>query len=189
MSDEMIKIYEELSKQINQLYNEYSEEIKRLNAMWNDYKNAVNNIKKRWDLDNVQLLLKINELRASIDSIRDELETLKVKKELGLVDDEGYSRVFAELTETLTKLNNMYEDAKSKIDDVNRGIREHWFRSMDVTTLTIEQIDARIKELEEGKSRGELSEEVYERVRADLELIKRVVQALSIIRSETSKGQ
>lgn len=188
MSEDMIKIYEELSRQISRLYDEYSEQIKRLNAMWSDYKNAVNNVKKNWDLDNVQLILRINELKASIDSLREELETLKVKKELGLVDDENYSKLSTELTDVLTKLTNMYEDAKSKIDDVDKGIKEHWFRSMDVTTLTPEQVEGRIKELEESKARGELPDDIYERIKADLELIRRVVQALSLIRSEASKS-
>lgn len=188
MSEEMIRIYDELSKQITRLYNDYSDQIKRLNSMWSDYKNVVNNVKKNWDLDNVQLIMRINELKASIDSLKEELETLKVKKELGLMDDESYSKISAELTEALTKLTNMYEDAKSKIEDIDRGIKEHWFRSMDVTTLTPEQIEGRIKELEESKARGELPDDVYERIKADLELIRRVVQALSLIRSESSKS-
>jgi hypothetical protein len=80
--------------------------------MWSDYKSAVSNVKRNWDADNVLLMLRINELRASIDSIREELDMLKVRKELGLIDDEEYSKTSAELTDTLTKLSNMYEEAK-----------------------------------------------------------------------------
>ncbi|ADY00318.1 hypothetical protein VMUT_0102 [Vulcanisaeta moutnovskia 768-28] len=185
MSEDMLKIYEELLKQINRTYDGYTEQIKRLNSMWSDYKTAVGSVKRNWDVDNILLALRINELKASIDSIREELDMLKVKKELGLIDDEEYSRSSTELTDTLTKLTNMYDDAKSKIDEIDRGIKEHWFRSMDVTTLTTDQVDSMIKELEDNRAKGEIPDDVYTRVKADLELVKRVVQALALIKTES----
>ncbi|MGC8606572.1 MAG: hypothetical protein ACP5GZ_08445 [Vulcanisaeta sp.] len=185
MSEDMLKIYEELLKQINRTYDDYTEQIKRLNSMWSDYKTAVGSVKRNWDVDNILLALRINELKASIDSIREELDMLKVKKELGLIDDEEYSKSSAELTDTLTKLTNMYEDVKSKIDEIDRGIKEHWFRSMDVTTLTTDQVDSMIKELEDSRAKGEIPDDVYTRVKADLELVKRVVQALALIKTES----
>jgi chromosome segregation ATPase len=185
MSDEMLKIYEELLRQINRVYDSYVEQVKRLNNMWSDYKSAVSNVKRNWDADNVLLMLRINELRASIDSIREELDMLKVRKELGLIDDEEYSKTSTELTDTLTKLSNMYEEARSKVDEIDKGIKEHWFRSMDVTTLTTDQVDGMIKELEENKAKGEVPEDVYTRIKSDLELIKRVVQALALIKTES----
>ncbi|MFP3174091.1 MAG: hypothetical protein RXR44_05935, partial [Vulcanisaeta sp.] len=166
MSDEMLKIYEELLRQINRVYDSYVEQVKRLNNMWSDYKSAVSNVKRNWDADNVLLMLRINELRASIDSIREELDMLKVRKELGLIDDEEYSKTSAELTDTLTKLSNMYEEARSKVDEIDKGIKEHWFRSMDVTTLTTDQVDGMIKELEENKAKGEVPEDVYTRIKS-----------------------
>lgn len=72
MSEEMLKIYEELLKQINKTYDNYTEQIKRLNNMWSDYKTAVSNVKRNWDVDNILLALRINELKASIDSIRED---------------------------------------------------------------------------------------------------------------------
>ena len=185
MSEEMLKIYEELLKQINKTYDSYTEQIKRLNNMWSDYKTAVSNVKRNWDADNILLALRVNELKASIDSIREELEMLRVKKELGLIDDDEYSKSSAELTDTLTKLTNMYEEAKSKIDEIDKGIKEHWFRSMDVTSLTTDQVDGMIKELEDSRARGEIPDDVYSRVKADLELVRRVVQALALIKSES----
>ncbi len=185
MSEEMLKIYGELLRQINKVYESYTEQVKRLNSMWSDYKTAVSNVKRNWDVDNVLLMLRINELKASIDSIREELDMLKVKKELGLIDDDEYSKSSAELTDTLTKLTSMYDDAKSKLDEVDRGIKEHWFRSMDVTTLTTDQVDGMIRELEDNRAKGEIPDDIYVRIRADLELIKRVVQALALIKAES----
>ncbi|WP_054854400.1 hypothetical protein [Vulcanisaeta distributa] len=185
MSEEMLRIYEELLRQINKTYDSYTEQVKRLNSMWSDYKTAVSNVKRNWDADNILLALRVNELKASIDSIREELDMLKVKRELGLVDEEEYSKLSTELTDTLTKLTNMYDEAKSKIDEIDKGIKEHWFRSMDVTSLTTEQVDNMIKELEDSKAKGEVPEDVYIRVKADLELVRRVVQALALIKTET----
>ncbi len=185
MSDEMLKIYGELLKQINKTYDNYVEQIKRLNNMWSDYKTAVGNVKRNWDVDNILLALRVNELKASIDSIQEELDMLKAKKELGLIDEEEYSKSSAELTDTLTKLSSMYDEARSKIDEVDKGIKEHWFRSMDVTTLTTDQVDGMIKELEDNKAKGEVPDDVYTRIKADLELVKRVVQALALIKTES----
>lgn len=183
MSEEMLKMYEELLKNINKAYENYTDQIKKLNDMWTDYKSAVNNVKKNWDADNVMLNLRINELKASVDSIKEELETLKIKKELGLIDEEEYSKTTEELIDTLAKLTNMYEESKSKIEEIDRNIKEHWFRSMDVATLTIDQVDNMVKELDENAAKGEVPSEVYDRIKADLELIKRVVQALTLIKS------
>jgi hypothetical protein len=74
---------------------------------------------------------------------------------------------------------------RSKVDEIDKGIKEHWFRSMDVTTLTTDQVDGMIKELEEDKAKGEVPEDVYTRIKSDLELIKRVVQALALIKTES----
>ncbi len=183
MSEELISIYQDFLKYVERIYGNYVEQIKRLNDMWNEYKNAVLNVKKSWDVDGVMLLLRLSELKASIESLREEIDVLKVKRELDLISDEEYSKLTGELTEALSKLTSMFEDVKAKIEEIDRNIKEHWLRSMDVTSLTPEQVDSMIRELEEGRARGEIPDELYERLKADLELMRRIVQALSLIKS------
>jgi len=183
MSEEMMKIYTELSRNLERRCSEYLDELRRLNGMWSDYRNAVNRVKRIWDADNVTLNSRLNQLKAGIDALREELEALKVKKELGLIEEEEYSKLSAELSETLTRLTNMYEEAKARLEEIDRGVKEHWLRSMDVATVTPEHVEEMSRELEEARERGEVTQEVYERIRSDLEIIRKIVGALSSVRN------
>jgi len=46
------------------------------------------------------------------------------------------------------------------------------------------KVDAMIKDLEDARQRQEIPEELYERLRSDLEMLRRVIQAISLVRVE-----
>lgn len=184
MSIESIsKIINEIADFINRKYDEYRELIQKVNKLWEEYKRTVIEIKKNWDKDSIIIRSRIEQLKDEIQVIKELLDLIKTKRELELIDENYTSSTTTVFNELLSKINSMYDELKIKFDEIDSQIKEHWIRSVDILTLTQEKIDEMIKELENIKSRGELSEEVYSRIVKELEILRRVTQALTLLRS------
>ncbi|GEM_PF-517839 len=184
MIENILKLFTDIVNHVNRKYSEYRSELDKIMKMWNEYKSAVNNVKKNWDVDSIAIYSRINQLKTEIDVIKEQLELLKVKRELELIDEETYTKSVNELNEVLSRITSMYDDLIDKYETLEIEIKEHWIRSMDVITITIDQVDTMIKDLEDAKQRQEIPEELYERLRNDLEMLRRVIQAISLVRIE-----
>ncbi len=170
---------------INKKYEEYRKLLERVNNLWSEYKRAVEELKKRWDIDSALISSRIEELRYELDLAKKLLEELKIKRELDLIDEETYSAGLSTLNEILSKISTVYEDLHKKYEELENQIKEHWIRSIDVMSISPEKIDEIIAQVEEAAKRGEISDLMYERLMRDLQILKRVVQALELLRSGT----
>ncbi len=170
---------------INKKYEEYRKLLERVNNLWSEYKRAVEELKKRWDIDSALISSRIEELRYELDLAKKLLEELKIKRELDLIDEETYSAGLSTLNEILSKISTVYEDLHKKYEELENQIKEHWIRSIDVMLISPEKIDEIIAQVEEAAKRGEISDLMYERLMRDLQILKRVVQALELLRSGT----
>ena len=170
---------------INKKYEEYRKLLERVNNLWSEYKRAVEELKKRWDIDSALISSRIEELRYELDLAKKLLEELKIKRELDLIDEETDSAGLSTLNEILSKISTVYEDLHKKYEELENQIKEHWIRSIDVMLISPEKIDEIIAQVEEAAKRGEISDLMYERLMRDLQILKRVVQALELLRSGT----
>jgi len=173
---------------VNRKYEEYKKILERVNDLWNEYKRAVEDLKKRWDIDSTLINSRIEELKHELELAKKLLEELRIKRELDLIDEETYSAGLSTLNEIISRISNVYDDLKRKYEELENQVKEHWIRSIDVMLIPPEKVDEVITQIEEAAKRGELSEIVYERLMKDLQVLKRVVQALELLRAgrETS---
>ncbi len=170
---------------VNRKYEEYRNLLEKINTLWNEYKRAVEDLKRRWDIDSTLISSRIEELKHELDLAKKLLEELKIKRELDLIDEETYSAGLSTLNEILSRISSIYEELRRKYEELENQVKEHWVRSIDVILVSPEKIDEIIAEVEEAARRGELSDSVYERLMRDLQVLKRVVQALELLKTGT----
>ncbi|NPB00354.1 MAG: hypothetical protein GXO10_03170 [Crenarchaeota archaeon] len=168
---------------VNKKYEEYRRMLEKVSELWMEYKRAVEELKRRWDVDNALIYSKIEELKNEMDLAKQMIEMLRVKRELEIIDEETYSSGLATLNEIISRIGSLYEELRQKYDEIENKIKEHWIRSIDTMAISAEKIDMLLQEIENARSRGEIDETTYERLLRDLEVLRRVVQALEIIKS------
>ncbi len=174
---------ESILEYVNKKYEEYKRLLDRVNALWDEYRRAVMELKKKWDIDNALIYAKIEELKNELELTKHLIEELRIKRELDIIDEETFNAGLSSLNEILSRISTLYDELKSRYEEIENSIKEHWIRSIDTVGLSLEKVEALLKELEDAKSRGEIDEATYERLVKDLEIVKRVIQALEIIRS------
>ncbi len=174
---------EAIQEFVNRKYEEYKQLLEKVSQLWQEYKRAVEELKRRWDIDNALIYSKIEELKNELDLAKQMIEMLRVKRELEIIDEETYSSGLATLNEVISRISTLYEELKRKYDEIENMIKEHWIRSIDTMTISTEKIDILLQEIESAKNRGEIDDTTYERLIRDLEVLRRVVQALEIIKS------
>lgn len=179
--EEYINVNRELIKVLEDRFNHYREGVKRLDEAWVNYRNAVNELKREWDSEYPIIESRVNQLRASIDNLKRQVEEVEVKKEIGLISEETYNKLINDLNNAINELSKMYNDAKAALSELESGLMNHWIRSLDVSSISQSAIDNLVKSLEEAKANGQISEESYTRLRRDLDLLAKALQAYSLL--------
>ncbi len=174
---------ESILEYVNKKYEEYKRLLDRVNSLWEEYRNAVLELKRKWDVDNALIYAKIEELKNELELTKHLIEELRIKRELDMIDEETFNVGLSSLNEILSRVSTLYDELKSRYEELENSIKEHWIRSLDTVGLSLEKVEALLRELQEAKARGEIDENTYERLVRDLEIVKRVIQALEIIRS------
>ncbi len=168
---------------VNRKYEEYRQLLEKVSQLWQEYKRAVEDLKKKWDVDNALIYSKIEELKSELELAKQMIEVLRVKRELEIIDEDTYNSGLATLNEVISRISTLYEELKRKYDEIENQVKEFWIRSIDTMTISTEKIDILLQEIENAKNRGEIDSTTYERLLRDLEVLRRVVQALEIIKS------
>ncbi|ABW02474.1 hypothetical protein [Caldivirga maquilingensis] len=179
--EEYVNVYRELIKVLEERFNHYKEGVKRLDEAWASYRNAVNDLKKEWDSEYPLIESRVNQLRNGIDGLRKQIEEVEVKREIGLIDDESYNKLITELNNAMSELSKMYDEAKGLLNELESGLMNHWIRSIDVSVVSQDTVENLAKNLEEAKANGQISEETYNRLKRDLNLLIKALQAYSLL--------
>mgnify|MGYP001772687202 FL=1 len=179
--EEYVNVYRELIKVLEERFNHYKEGVKRLDEAWVSYRNAVNELKREWDSEYPLIESRVNQLKNGIEGLRKQIEETEVKREIGLIDDESYSRLINELNNAVNELSKMYDEAKGLLNELESGLMNHWIRSIDVSTVSQDTVENLVKNLEDAKANGQISEETYNRLKRDLNLLIKALQAYSLL--------
>ena len=179
--EEYINVYRELIKVLEERFNHYKEGVKRLEEAWVSYRNAVNDLKREWDSEYPLIESRVNQLRNGIEGLKRQIEEAEVKREIGLIDDESYNKLINELNNAMGELSKMYDEAKGLLNELESGLMNHWIRSIDVSAVSQDTVENLAKNLEEAKANGQISEETYNRLKRDLNLLIKALQAYSLL--------
>ncbi|WP_291767231.1 hypothetical protein [Caldivirga sp. UBA161] len=179
--EEYINVYRELIKVLEERFNHYKEGVKRLDEAWISYRNAVNDLKREWDSEYPLIESRVNQLRNGIEGLKKQIEEVEVKREIGLIDDESYNKLINELNNAMGELSKMYDEARGLLNELESGLMNHWIRSIDVSAISQDTVENLTKNLDEAKANGQISEETYNRLKRDLNLLIKALQAYSLL--------
>ncbi|MGC8569761.1 hypothetical protein [Caldivirga sp.] len=179
--EEYINVYRELIKVLEERFNHYRDGVKRLDEAWVSYRNAVNDLKREWDSEYPLIESRVNQLRNGIEGLRKQIEEAEVKREIGLIDEDSYNKLINELNNAMSELSKMYDEAKELLNELENGLMNHWIRSIDVSTVSQDTVENLVKNLEEARASGQISEETYNRLKRDLNLLTKALQAYSLL--------
>lgn len=179
--EEYINVYRELIKVLEERFNHYKEGVKRLDEAWISYRNAVNDLKREWDSEYPLIESRVNQLRNGIEGLKKQIEEVEVKREIGLIDDESYNKLINELNNAMGELSKMYDEARGLLNELESGLMNHWIRSIDVSAVSQDTVENLTKNLDEAKANGQISEETYNRLKRDLNLLIKALQAYSLL--------
>ena len=176
-----INIVREIQKVVNERLKYYNDGLRRLDESWNSYRESVNGLKREWDSEYPLIEARINQLKLSIDELRRRLEELNVKRDIGLIDEQAFTKMANEINAALDEVEKIYDELRNSLSQLENGIVNHWIRSLDVSSMSQEAVQETLKMIDEARSNGQLSDEVYSRLRRELETLLRALQAYEIL--------
>lgn len=182
--EEYINIYRELAKVIEERIRHYEDGVKRLDDAWLSYRNSVNDLKREWDSEYPIIKARVNQIKSGIENLKNRIEEAEVKREIGLIDDETYNKLINDLNRAIDELGKLYDEVNGSLNGVENRIMNHWLRSIDVASMSQRSIEDALKSLEEARSNGQISEETYGRLKRDLEMLNKAIQAYSLLIKE-----
>jgi len=158
-------------------YSRFEEEFRELDNLWDTYKNTGMDLISRWDKYRVRVLDKVSKLAGIVSSIQRELNELKVKVELGLLDEEKANRRIERLDEKLKTLESRLISLRNFLETFEKWSLTHRRRIGPLPTISgAEEIREKINELENLYKNKQVREDVYKRIKAELETLLAILE-------------
>ncbi|RLF04401.1 MAG: hypothetical protein DRJ64_06995 [Thermoprotei archaeon] len=169
--------YAQLEPEEQKFYMKFEEGFRELDDMWEKYRSASVDLICGWDRYRVKLLDKVSKLAGIVSSIQVELNELKVKVELGLLDSEKANRRIEKLGEKLKKLEARLISLRNFLETFEKWSLVHRKRIGPLPTVSgAEEIHGKLKELDELYNSGQVREDVYKRIKAELETLLKIIE-------------
>ncbi len=162
----------DLEPEEREVYSRFEEEFKNLDNLWEKYKTNGIDLISRWDRYRVKVLDKVSKLAGIVSSIQVELNELKIKVELGLLDEEKANRRIENLEEKLKNLESRLISLRNFLETFEKWSLSHRKRIGPLPTISgAEEIREKVNELEKLYKEGQVREDVYKRIKSELETL------------------
>ncbi len=158
-----------MPKSVEVALEELEEDFNRLDEMWKVYREESARVIKRWEGMRVGLLDKVAKISGVLSKIERELEELYAKIELGMLSSDKAAERINKLEETRAKLEGGLNTLKGTIEKFENWSRKHRKLARVVAIGGEEDILKMLETLEKLKQAGSISEDVYERIRKELQ--------------------
>ncbi len=159
-------IIEDLEKIIQDFENRVSE----LDRKWREYEEYVNNTRTQFDKQRILIEHHLELLKRIISMYELDLKELDYRKDLGILDDEQYSKLREEIENRLSKLRRVFDELYRRFEYISGGIISHVKKLLTVVpTPEVGKMRVILTRLDELLRDGKISREVYERLKRELE--------------------
>lgn len=141
-----------------------------LARIWEEYDRAAREVVERWEDVRERISRELAGVDATITAYVDELERLEKMRESGVIGEEEYGELKASLERRLAEKNKEREELSRVLADLDRVVLPH-FKRVKVAEVKpeIAKLKVALAKLEERFKSGGISEEVYEKLRSELE--------------------
>ncbi len=167
--------------EVEELLAAYEREASDVERLWREFRERARGLKTRWDMDLVTLKSRMSQIESEIRNLRENLDALAAKKELGIIGDDEYGKLYGELSERIGKLSAEYEDLQSKYELVDRRVRRFWALSLDEEYLASVDIGRVESDVERLYGERLIDEDTYNKIKRDIELLKTLRDVFALV--------
>lgn len=163
---------EELIERLQSL----EQEIIDLSRAWEEYEQSARRLLEEWRDVGEDAKEILSGIERSMESYKRELEELEVRRKLRLVPDDVYQDVKQEIETTLKKYVDLRENIRALLNNIERLVLPHYKRVKAAEAKPdIAKFRLSLMKLEQMHKEGRIGENVYNRLRAEIEAeIKRL---------------
>jgi len=159
------------------IYDKYAERLSELNEMWREYCESASRTLGDWEIDKVEILERLSKLTGYISRLEEEINELYVKAEIGLIDRDSMAERVERLEAEKRSMEERIEALRNALEEIERRAEPHRGRVLlALLPSSREEIEEKIRELEERYQRGEISEGVYSRTKSELSKILKYLE-------------
>ncbi len=166
-----LKEYEDMIvEDLERMIKEFEDRVSELDRKWKEYEDYVNNTRTLFDKERIIIEHHLELLKRVISMYELDLKELDYRKDLGILDDEQYSKLREEIENRLSKLRRQFEELYRRFEYVSGGVLSHVKKLLTVIpTPEIGKMRVILTRLDEFLRDGKISREVYERLKRELE--------------------
>ncbi|NPB00353.1 MAG: hypothetical protein GXO10_03165 [Crenarchaeota archaeon] len=163
--------YEDMiMEDLKRIIEEFERKVSELDRRWKEYEDYVNNVRTLFDKERILVEHHLELLKRVISMYELDLKELDYRKDLGILDDEQYSKLREEIENRLAKLRREYEELIRRFEYVTNGVLSHVKKLLTVIpTPEVGKLRVVLMKLDELLKDGKISREVYERLKRELE--------------------
>ena len=163
--------------EVGDALNRYETELEEVERTWKNYREIVKRLLNSWIIDKPKILSRLSELEGLLQKYQDELKELNIRYELGLMSEEELRKSIESIEKEMQKLNEHVEELRQRLTNIERLCLVHAFQArLPFTGASIREIKEKISRLEELKRQGRLLDEVYVKIKRELEDQLRILE-------------
>jgi len=141
-----------------------------LGRLWESYEREARTVIDAWEEVRSRLRREIQSLEKSIDAYAAELEKLELKAKVGMISEEEFGEIKASIEAELSKRVGLRDQLEKRLSDLDRVVLPHFKRIKAAEAKPeIAKLRLALAKLDQKLKSGEVSKEVYERLKSELE--------------------
>ena len=155
----------ELAQSIETLFKNFD----ILDDYWEKYSSEAKRVLDMWDRLRDRLASALKVLRDLLDSIDSEINELDVRKELGLIGEEEYTKLKEILEERRSKLEAEYQRLSDMFENAERRSIDHKRKALASIPLIKSKLKAGLIRLETLYREGKISDDLFSKLKQEIE--------------------
>jgi hypothetical protein len=141
-----------------------------LGRLWESYEREARAVIDAWEEVRARLRREIQSLEKSINAYAAELERLELKAKVGMMPKEEFEEIKASIDAELSKRVSLRDQLEKRLSELDRVVLPHFKRIKAAEAKPeIAKLRLALAKLDQKLKSGEISKEVYERLRSELE--------------------
>jgi len=167
-------------KEISENLDSIERALRGVEEMFGSFSKSTMELKSRWDATYPKLSLRLRQLEQYLNASSMEIETLRIKHELGLIDEEAYKRLMDEYERRINEVRNDVSRLRARLEDIDLRIRLMWIRALTMEVLRDLDFEELERRLEEMRAENKIDEATYSRLMHELRLMMGVRELLDL---------
>ena len=176
----MINILLLAVKEISENLDLIERALRGVEEMYTSFSRSALDVKSKWDSTYPKLVIRLRQLEQYLDASSMEMEALRIKRELNLIDEEAYNRLVSEYEQRIGEVRDSVNKLRARLDDIDLRVRLMWIRALTIEILRDMDFEELERRIEEMRASNRIDEATYNRLIHELRLMMGVRELLEL---------